>query len=49
MKALKIVLAIVTVTVLTGCSGLGLQDPAYDGYFNVLNKMFYNNNMAFGG
>lgn len=49
MKTLKIVLVITALTVLSGCSGLGAQDPAYDGYFNVLNKMFYNNNMAFGG
>jgi uncharacterized protein YceK len=49
MKAFKFTLVVLSITVLSGCSGLGLQDPAYDGYFNVLNKMFYSNNMAFGG
>ena len=46
---MKTVTAFILVVILSGCSGLGLMDPDYDGYFNVLNKMFYNNNMAFGG
>jgi hypothetical protein len=49
MKTFKIFSVVVTMSLLTGCSGLGLQDSAYDGYFNVMNKMFYNNNSAFGG
>lgn len=49
MTTLKITLAITILALASGCSSLGAQDPAYDGYFNVLNKVFYNNNAAFGG
>ena len=49
MTTLKITLAITILALTTGCGALGAQDPAYDGYFNVLNKVFYNNNVAFGG
>ena len=49
MKTFKVALVVLALSLLSGCSGLGLQDPDYDGYFNVLDKMFYSNNMAFGG
>lgn len=45
MKTLKITVIMTVVIMTSGCSSkLGLMDPDYDGYFNVLNTFFYTKN-----